>query len=217
MGIEIKDNMADKYTFHPYGVVVSSPSGDMILNGTSGVKIFPQGNLITFSLDLTSTGATTTGITVPLVINSPDLNPNDSQLQITANGQGALQLLNYGPGDQEVLFDVKWLGGTYIAAHTTVAAIMETGGQLSFSVNDGQTIGNPASFGSPRLTVGIDRLVSSVPVTLQGYTVATLPTGAQGDTAFCTDLTTPTYLGIAVGSGSVAAPVFFDGTNWITY
>jgi hypothetical protein len=51
---------------------------------------------------------------------------------------------------------------------------------------------------------------------LAQYTVATLPTGAQGDTAYVTDALLPTYLGIAVGGGAVVCKVFHNGTNWIT-
>jgi len=53
-------------------------------------------------------------------------------------------------------------------------------------------------------------------VRLKGYTVATLPTGTIGDTAYASDLLTPTYLGVAVGGGAVVGKVFYDGTNWIT-
>jgi hypothetical protein len=51
---------------------------------------------------------------------------------------------------------------------------------------------------------------------LSQYTVATLPTGAQGDLCYVTDALLPTYLGIAVGGGAVVCKVFFNGTNWIT-
>jgi hypothetical protein len=51
---------------------------------------------------------------------------------------------------------------------------------------------------------------------LAQYTVATLPTGAQGDLCYVTDALTPTYLGTVVGGGSVVCKVFFNGTNWIT-
>lgn len=54
------------------------------------------------------------------------------------------------------------------------------------------------------------------PVTLKGYTVATLPAGVQGDLAFATNLLAPAYLAVAVGGGLVVGPVFFDGTNWVS-
>lgn len=62
-----------------------------------------------------------------------------------------------------------------------------------------------------------DRYDFDAPVKLKGYTVATLPTGSQGDTAFVTDATSPTYLGTLTGGGAVVCPVFFDGTNWVSH
>jgi hypothetical protein len=49
---------------------------------------------------------------------------------------------------------------------------------------------------------------------LVGYTVATLPAGAIGMTAYVIDATTPTYLGSLTGGGTVVCPVFYDGTSW---
>jgi len=52
---------------------------------------------------------------------------------------------------------------------------------------------------------------------LSGYTVATLPAGVLGDTAYVTDATSPTYLGTLVGGGAVKCPVFYNGTNWVSH
>ena len=49
-----------------------------------------------------------------------------------------------------------------------------------------------------------------------GYTVSTLPTGKQGDRAYVTDATTPTYLGTLTGGGAVVCPVFYNGTAWVS-
>lgn len=54
-------------------------------------------------------------------------------------------------------------------------------------------------------------------VRLKNYTVATLPAGVQGDTAYVTDALTPTYLGMLVGGGAVVAPVFYNGTIWVSH
>ena len=51
---------------------------------------------------------------------------------------------------------------------------------------------------------------------LKGYTVATLPTGTQGDCALCTDLLAPTFLGVAVGGGTIVGKVFYNGSAWVT-
>jgi len=66
-------------------------------------------------------------------------------------------------------------------------------------------------------TVTAPTIVSTVVVRLKGYTVATLPAGTQGDTAFVTDATTPTYLGALTGGGAVVTPVFYDGAVWVSY
>lgn len=49
------------------------------------------------------------------------------------------------------------------------------------------------------------------------YTVATLPTGAQGDYAVVSDALAPTYLAIVIGGGTVVTPVFFNGVNWVAH
>jgi len=54
-------------------------------------------------------------------------------------------------------------------------------------------------------------------VRLKNYTVATLPTGVQGDTAYVTDALAPTYLGALVGGGAVKCPVFYNGTAWVSH
>src|SRR5574337_1179278 len=49
-------------------------------------------------------------------------------------------------------------------------------------------------------------------VQLKNYTVATLPTGVQGMTAYVTDAAaTPTWGGTATGGGSTVAKVFYNG------
>lgn len=60
------------------------------------------------------------------------------------------------------------------------------------------------------------KVISTNVVRLKGYTVATLPAGTVGDTAYVTDLLAPTFGAIAVGGGAVVYKVFFNGTNWIT-
>ena len=54
-------------------------------------------------------------------------------------------------------------------------------------------------------------------IKLKSYTVATLPAGTQGDTAYVTDAVSPTYLGTLTGGGSVVCPVFFNGTAWVSH
>lgn len=58
-------------------------------------------------------------------------------------------------------------------------------------------------------------VIMSAPIRLKNYTVATLPAGTQGDTAFVTDALAPAFLTAVVGGGAAVVPVFYDGTNWV--
>lgn len=60
-------------------------------------------------------------------------------------------------------------------------------------------------------------IVLGRPLGLSGYTVSGLPTPVGSrPIAFVTDLTTPTFMGTAVGGGSVVGVVFYNGSTWIT-
>lgn len=67
------------------------------------------------------------------------------------------------------------------------------------------------------LSASQTEVIANVPVRLKGYTVATLPIGTQGDTAFVTDALAPTFLATIVGGGTVVTPVFYNGANWVGY
>lgn len=60
-------------------------------------------------------------------------------------------------------------------------------------------------------------IVSTATITLKGYTVATLPAGTVGMTAYVTDALAPTFLATVVGGGAITTPVFYNGTNWVGY
>lgn len=69
--------------------------------------------------------------------------------------------------------------------------------------------------GATILTLAATKGDFAVPVGLKAYTVATLPAGAVGMSAYATDLLAPTFLAAAVGGGTVKGPVFYDGTIWV--
>ena len=48
-----------------------------------------------------------------------------------------------------------------------------------------------------------------------GYTVATLPTGVTGASAYVTNALSPVFGSTVVGGGAVTVPVFYNGSNWI--
>ena len=61
------------------------------------------------------------------------------------------------------------------------------------------------------------RLIANDVVRLKGYTVATLPAGTVGDTAYVTDALAPAYMTTVVGGGAVTTAVFYNGTNWVAH
>lgn len=106
---------------------------------------------------------------------------------------------------------------------TTVGS---TGGVTFDAVGSGSafTFSDKVNMGlasTTQLTVSTQATLASTtmtaPLRLKGYTVATLPTGTQGDTAFVTDALTPTFLTAVTGGGAIVSPVFYNGTNWVTY
>lgn len=114
----------------------------------------------------------------------------------------------------------------------TAAATDKAGGNLilapGLSTGTGNNqilmqISTPGSTGTAdnalttRVTLDSTAIACTVPVRLKGYTVATLPAGTQGDTAFVTDALAPTFLATVVGGGAVVTPVFYNGTNWVGY
>lgn len=103
------------------------------------------------------------------------------------------------------------LGGVTTLTCTTVTAT-NLGGTLSTAAQP-----NVTSVGTlTALTVSGQTTMGAL-LRLKGYTVAGLPAGTQGDTAFVTDALAPAFLTAVVGGGAIVTPVFFDGTNWVSY
>lgn len=86
---------------------------------------------------------------------------------------------------------------------------------LDATTADTLKVSNFADSADGTLTAGAGTF--SGPVTLKGYTVATLPAGTVGMTAYVTDATAPTYLGALTGGGAVTCPVFYNGAAWVSH
>lgn len=112
--------------------------------------------------------------------------------------------------------------GTNIAgASLTIAGGKGTGtgagGNIVFQTSTVGASGTTLQTLATRFTIEKLRVTAAVPIKLMGYTVATLPAAPSvGDTAYCTDLLTPTFFTVAVGGGAVTGMVFYDGTIWKT-
>jgi hypothetical protein len=109
--------------------------------------------------------------------------------------------------------------GIFFRDHTyTKVMTLSEAGNLNF--------GSAGDAGFVRLAPGVmkvtdggsgDGAITARSFRLKGYTVATLPAGTQGDTAFVTDALNPTYLGVVSGGGTTVTPVFYDGQHWVAH
>ena len=93
---------------------------------------------------------------------------------------------------------------------------------LGFNGDINTGIGHPSgdvmvfvAGGAEKERVDGARITANVPYRLKNYTVATLPAGAAGDTAYVTDALGPAYMVAVVGGGAVVTPVFYNGAAWV--
>jgi hypothetical protein len=122
-------------------------------------------------------------------------------------------------------FDIGFVGAfDFVIQYGTTKILRATSGgnQLYLCETTGRTIiGTSTDNGVDKLQVNGSITATSIKSTgvvrLKDYTVATLPAGTQGDTAYVTDAVTPTYLGALTGGGSVVCPVFYNGTIWVSH
>jgi hypothetical protein len=144
--------------------------------------------------------------------------------QHTSNITNILDLRNFS---NVLTFSALANGDIGIGAGATVSArlhIISSTEQVRIGYNASNyvsyTVGSTGSLTigltgtTPRTTFsqGINVLGT---IKLNGYTVATLPAGVIGETAYVTDALAPIFLGIIAGGGAVVTPVFYNGANWI--
>jgi hypothetical protein len=206
-----------------------SAIGDIIAHGigthSSGdgpIKIVNANNQITFAVGdyIGATEGT-------LFLWAPAGQGNGSGISLTSGG-GAKSGLFELDGGGNMVFRNKNAAGTYFDFNTsgiffrdhnmTKVMTLSEAGNLNF--------GSAGDVGFLRSAAGVmkvtdggsgDGTITAKSFRLKGYTVATLPAGMQGDTAYVTDALNPTYLGVVVGGGTTITPVFFNGTNWVAY
>lgn len=68
--------------------------------------------------------------------------PANSQVTLSANALGTLELLSYAAGIQEILLDCSWVGSTLIAKNATTCRIVKSNDKLFIRYASGQTVGN---------------------------------------------------------------------------
>lgn len=127
--------------------------------------------------------------------------------------------------------DDKGGAGAALASNSVYALIAQnaSASAVNYLSVKGATTGNGVDIASAGSDTNIDlnltakgtgTIVAGSPIKLKSYTVATLPTcnaGAQGNFAYVTDATAPTYNGALTGGGAVKVPVFCDGAAWSSH
>lgn len=197
-------------------------------------KLDDRGHLdqpITLSGGVTGTG--TEAITVTVVTNANLVGPITSVGNTTAvaaqTGTGSKFVMDTAPTIVSPRFNTNVAIGRAIStafmliiqgstADNTLYAFLtqDSGGNtLQYTRNDGLTIFAHGGVETIRFSE-TGAIIPNGPVTLKGYTVATLPAGTVGMSAYVTDALGPAYRAVAVGGGAVVAQVFFDGAAWRT-
>lgn len=90
-----------------------------------------------------------------------------------------------------------------------------TSGRIPYSTGSNGLGDNSGLTYSTTTGITAPGFISNGVVRLKGYTVATLPSGTQGDTAFVTDANATTFNSVVAGGGSNVVSVFHNGTNWV--
>jgi hypothetical protein len=158
-----------------------------------------------FLLELNHLASANSNSSGALILSNDNAGSATSAIQVK-NGStgfgGFLKNFSTGVG----FFNENWDAGLLYQYNSRTGS---TGDLIQFTKNTVLTakVNQNGEFTIPKLTMtGVARL--------KNYTVSTLPTGTQGDMAYCTDLLAPTYMANAVGGGAVVWKVFYDGTSW---
>jgi len=113
---------------------------------------------------------------------------------------------------QSVVAGTTNIAGTNLTITGSQGTGTGAGGDIIFQVAPASTTGSTQNTLATALRVYNTKTVA-VGV---AYTVATLPAaGIQGQRAWVTNATGPTFLGTLTGGGAVVCPVFDNGTAWV--
>lgn len=121
---------------------------------------------------------------------------------------------NFGTGTEHELENASGtnrVAATFETIWTVATDAAESADYVVKAMKAG-TLTEVARFNGAALTT-----IHAGPSRLKGYTVAGLPTGTEGDTAYVTDALTPTFGTAVVGGGAVRIPVFKNATQWVSF
>lgn len=231
----VKENSSPNFTGTPTAPTATLGTNTTQIATTAFVQANTNSNALLLTGDQTATGVKTF-VSTNTVSGGININNN----RTSADGRG-LYITGSGRIGSEITGDNEQSLRVINSRVSGIATISNTNGSGGFSFytnlgnNNGvgyyaqqDTGGNSVPFrynsgGGTITQINVDGTIFAQGaefngvVKLKSYTVATLPTGVEGATAYVTDATAPTYLGPLTGGGSVKAPVFFNGTAWVSH
>lgn len=203
---------------------MDTPILNPLLSGTIKIDGFTFARSGGHALTLTTTGTTnvtlpTTGTLATLAgtetlsnktVTGPSVTVTGA---LTANSGNALaKVILQGYPSAPTAYGGVWFGVT--PSNTNYTFLGDATGGNSY-VNAVANLYLRIS-NSDVISITATRATMAQPLRLKTYTVGTLPTGAEGDTAYVTDATAPTYLGALTGGGAVKCKVFYNGSAWVS-
>lgn len=120
----------------------------------------------------------------------------------------------------KILFSGATTTGVSAPASNGQAQLATSAGGGLILIGKGSTndiaILNSAANNAISVPTGTVDVVIGATIRMNGYTVATLPTGVTGKQAYVTDALAPTFLGLLTGGSTTKTPVFYNGAAWVS-
>jgi len=218
-GTQIAGNYIDAFTPNLDSTIQSldgtlhlnyNSNGDVIV-GEGGGALY-VGNSLGFFTASSSATPMTIGATITSFLDAAGMILSAGSVTSgSLNKQGGDMTINAGGSTGNGSSNIKFFTATAGASGTTQRAVTQ-----KMIINGNGNVGIGTTTPTTALDV-VGTIKASATIRLPGYTVATLPTGTIGDTAYVTDALAPTFLATIVGGGAVKTPCFFNGTNWVGY
>ena len=140
---------------------------------------------------------------------------NNVAIGVSTLGYGITGSNNIALGNDAGVYSGEGNNQLFVSAYDHLDAIREKTGSILYGQMDINTANQVLTVNGTLNVNNGNGIKSSATISTAGYTVATLPAGTVGMTAYVTDGASVTYLGAVTGGGTTFAPVFRNATGWV--
>lgn len=238
-GVKIADSSGDGFN------VNETISGNLTFGGVTTSAVIGTGSIVlsaspTLTGTLNAAAGSFSGLLNETGTTTPTVSPGTLSISgiasaptFTANGEAAI----YSSASNGIILQSDGSVNAFILAGLTGSTVFNvtTAGAGVFQNNvtgtritvNGSTISTNGIYLPSANTLGLSagsteffsgtttESITLLPFRLKNYTVGTLPSGTQGDSAFVTDAVACTFLATPTGGSSTVCPVFYNGTAWV--